>query len=218
MDTTPRALAQLWFQPIPQTRIGSGTVESDFDLAPQNHEDDDDHPHRDHHPSPAPAGLLDHPPPASAAVARHPPPHLARIRILTTKHLARGLRRLLTPSPLHIISLLPVGFAARELRLERVHSRPGSHSTSRPRRDSGVPSPSLALFARAGGSVGVLQHRYARAIVRRSCGPHYSRAWGRVRVVYDVAMLQFAVFIVWAFGVHVRARFPFLFGFFIARA
>ncbi|KAJ7635640.1 hypothetical protein B0H17DRAFT_1217261 [Mycena rosella] len=95
MDTTPRALAQLWFQPIPQTRIGSGTVESDFDLAPHHHEDDDDHPHRDHHPSPAPAGLLDHPPPASAAVARHPPPHLARIRILTTKHLARGLRRLL---------------------------------------------------------------------------------------------------------------------------
>ncbi|KAJ7620619.1 hypothetical protein B0H17DRAFT_1152026 [Mycena rosella] len=48
------------FPPPPRmaTRVGSGSVESDFEFAPHHHEEHDHHPHPDHHHPPLPPGLL----------------------------------------------------------------------------------------------------------------------------------------------------------------
>ncbi|KAJ7637827.1 hypothetical protein B0H17DRAFT_1216954 [Mycena rosella] len=101
------------------------------------------------------------------------------------------------PSPLHIISLLFTGFAARELRLERVHSRPGSPCVRR----ALVLALTLAfaLPKRRGhlrGGAASVRTGNRAPLVRPAL---FSRA--RAGLMYGMVMLQFATFIVWAFGV-----------------
>ncbi|KAJ7673587.1 major facilitator superfamily domain-containing protein [Mycena rosella] len=106
-------------------------------------------------------------------------------------------------APPDIISLLLLSllllalFAAWEVRLERRASGTPSLSPS--------PSPKRR-GARAGVFAAVRRHRYARALAGYAPPPLvrpalFARARGRVGVVYGVALLQFAAFMVWAFWV-----------------